>query len=163
MARKSKGPKQHAFRNKLLLNQWLISLFGVDPLSEVKLRGQTLRPFHLLSDPIKDARLEGMDHDNLHHFYHALVNSNLFWNDLSILKKEQILAYEENIVRHTQAINEKRDRPVTWKYFQWLTLLFVEVYLDRFFTDRERLLNDLNAFVDRFNLRWPDYADGPPL
>lgn len=34
--RKSKGPKQHAFRNKLLLNQWLISLFGIDPLAEHK-------------------------------------------------------------------------------------------------------------------------------
>jgi hypothetical protein len=102
------------------------------------------------------------DHDNLHHFYHALVNSHLFWSHQSVLTREQILAYEENIVRHTRAVNEKRHRPVVWKYYQWLTLLFVEIYLDRFFGNPEGLLNDLNAFVERFNRHWHDYADVPP-
>ncbi len=68
--RKSKDPKQHAFRNKLLLNQWLMSLFVIDPLIENTLRDQNIRHFHLLADPIKAPRLEGLDHDNLHHFYH---------------------------------------------------------------------------------------------
>ncbi len=153
---------RHKFRDKLLLNQWLVSLFGINPLAENELHDQQVRPFHLLADPIKDPRLEGLDHDNLHHFYHALVNSNLFLNDLCALSKEQILLYEENIVRHTQAINEKRHRPVVWKYYQWLTLLFVEIYLDRFFGNREGLLNDLNMFVERFNRHWDDYADVPP-
>jgi hypothetical protein len=31
---KSKGPKRNDFRNKLLLNQWLVSLFGIDSLAE---------------------------------------------------------------------------------------------------------------------------------
>ena len=145
---RSRGPKPHTFRNKLLLNQWMVNLFGIDPLTENMLRGQKVRPFRLLADPIKDLGLEGLDHDNLHHFYHALVISNLFWNDLSAISKEQILRYEENIVRHTQAINEKRHRPVVWKYYQWLTLLFVEIYLERIFGNREGLLNELNTFLD---------------
>ena len=162
MAKKrSRGPKPHKFRNKLLLNQWLVSLFGIEPLAENKLRGQDVRPFHLLADPIKAPRLEGLDHDNLHHFYHALVNSNLFGNDQCALSKEQILLYEENIVRHTQVINEKRHRPVVWKYYQWLSLLFTEVYLDRFFNDSHVLLDALNSFVERFNQHWRDYADVP--
>lgn len=165
--RNSRGPQLHKFRNKLLLNQWLISLFGIDPLVEHKVRGQLVRPFHMLTDPIRDSCREGLDHDNLHHFYHALVNSdmvnsNLFLNDRCILSKEQILFYEENIVRHTQAINKKRRRQVVWKYYQWLTLLFVEIYLDRFFGNRESLLNELNTFVERFNRHWADYADVPP-
>ena len=159
--RGSHSLKPHSFRNKLLLNQWLMSLFGIDPLADNTLRGEKVRPFHLLTDPIKDTRQEGLDHDNLHHFYHALVSSNLFWNDLCALSKEQLLVYEENIGRHTQTINEKRHRPVVWKYYQWLTLLFVEIYLDRFFGDREGLLNSLNAFVDRFNQHWVDYANVP--
>ncbi len=48
-----------------------------------------------------------------------------------------------------------------WTYFQWLTLLFIEIYLDRFFTDRQLLLDDLNHFVARFNRQWEDYADMP--
>lgn len=161
MAKKrSRGPKPHAFRNKLVLNQWLISLFGIDPLVENHSSSKQ-RPFHLLVDPIKDPRLEGLDQDNLHHFYHALVQNKLSFDDFTSLSKSQILAYEENIVRHTQAINNKRQRPVIWKYFQWLTLLFVEIYLDRFFSSRDGLLHELNDFVDRFNQRWPDFADLP--
>ena len=67
---KAKGPKAHAFRNKLVLNQWLISLFGIDPLPVHRLNGKVVRPFHILADPIRDPRLEGLDKDNLHHFYH---------------------------------------------------------------------------------------------
>ncbi len=161
MAKRSRGPKQHKFRNKLLLNQWLISLFGIDPLQEHKLRGKVVRPFHVLADPINDPRMEGFDHDNLHNFYHNLVNSDIFWNQNCKLSKEQILVYEENIVRHTQAINEKRHRPIVWKYYQWLTLLFCEIYFDRYFNDQEGLLNELNGFVESFNRHWVDYADVP--
>lgn len=160
MAKKSKGPKQHAFRNKLVLNQWLISLFGVDPLA-ARYEGNSIRPFHDLTEPLRKCR-EGLDNDNLHHFYHALVNSELFWEDRALLGKEQVLLYEENLVRHTQAINEKRYIPIVWKYFQWLTLLFTEVYLDRFFGNKEKLLEDLNSFVKSFNRRWTDFADVPP-
>ena len=35
-------------------------------------------------------------------------------------------------------------------------------YLDRFFGNREGMLTDLNAFVERFNRHWDDYADVPP-
>lgn len=153
--RKSRGPKQHKFRDKLLLNQWLMSLFGIDPLRE----DASKCPFHKLAEPVRDPRLEGLDKDNLHHFYHALVNSNLFWDGNAALSKAQLLAYEENIVHHTQAINAKRHRPVVWKYYQWLSLLFVEIYLDLYFSDRDSLLAALNAYVDRFNSRWPEYTD----
>ncbi len=164
--RKSKGQEQHAFRNKLLLNQWLMGLFGIDPLVEQRVKGRTVRPFHKIAEPIRDPRLEGLDKDNLHFFFHYLADSPLF-SYVGIdtgtfrITRELLLAYEENIVRHTQAINEKRRRPITWKYYQWLTLLFVEIYLDRYFGNREGLLNELNAFVQRFNRHWREYADVP--
>ena len=152
---KSKGAKQHKFRDKLLLNQWLLSLFGIDPLGEET----KTRPFHQLAENLRDARLEGLDKDNLHHFYHALTASNLFVGNAAVLTKAQLLAYEENIVHYTQAINTKRHRPVVWKYYQWLSLLFVEIYLDRYFSDRESLLAALNEYVERFNHRWHDFVD----
>ncbi len=171
--RKPRGPKAHSFRNKLLLNQWLISLFGIDPLTEYKGNGKEVRPFHLLAAPIRDPRLEGLDKDNLHCFYHHLCNSPLFTHfDSGVdagadlpgprISPDMLLTYEQNIVCHTQAINEKRHRPIGWKYYQWLTLIFVEIYLDRFFSNREGMLAELNAFVDRFNSHWNDYADVPP-
>ena len=163
MARKPKIGNSHSFRNKLLLNQWVISLFGIDPLAEHKVGNKKVRPFHLLADPIRNRKIEGLDHDNLHHFYHELVRSDLFWNDFSRITKEQLLVYEQNISRHTQVINEKRERSIHWKYFQWLTLLFTEIYLDRYFSDQDRLLKDLNDYVARFNAKWPAYADVLPF
>ncbi|MBS3821335.1 MAG: DEAD/DEAH box helicase family protein, partial [Phycisphaerae bacterium] len=161
MARKRRsGPKPHKFRNKLLLNQWMISLFGVDPLREHKLNDRVVRPIHVLAHPIQDPRMEGLDESNTHRFFHNLVNHELFPEGR--LGQMQLLRYEENIVRHTQAINEGREPKITWKYFQWLALLFAEIYLDRYFNDMEGLLEDLNAFVARFNDRWTEYRDIPP-
>jgi hypothetical protein len=157
--RSNDGKKPHLFRNKLVLNQWLTGLLGVDPLQDHKINGRTVRPFHALAEPIRDARMEGLDESNVHRFFHNLVNSQMF--PLGKIDKLQLLKYEENIVAHTQKINEKRTRPITWKYPQWLTLLFVEIYLDRYFTDRAGLLKDLNEYVDRFNQKWPDYAPMP--
>jgi hypothetical protein len=156
---KGRGPQPHKFRNKLVLNQWLISLFGIDPLAEHRVNGKKVRPFHKLAEPIRDPRMEGLDESNIHRFFHNLVSGLLF--DNLPLDKMQVLRYEENIVRHTQRINERRDRKVTWKYFQWLTLLFTEIYLDKLFNNREGLLTALNEFVDRFNGHWSTYADVP--
>lgn len=152
--------KDHSFRNKLLLNQWLISQFGIDPLAE-EFSGPKVRPFHKLAKPIRDAGIEGLDHDGLHKFFHALTESELFYDEFRAIPKARLQSYEENIGRHTQAINERRARPVVWKYYQWLSLLFVEIYLDRWFADSGSLLTDLNAYVARFNAKWPDYAEMP--
>ncbi|MGI9256335.1 MAG: DEAD/DEAH box helicase family protein [Salinispira sp.] len=153
--RRGRGPQRHKFREKLLLNQWIISLFGISPLWE----GKETPPFHELTKPLKDPGLEGLDMNNAHNFYHALVNSSLPWNYITAVGKERLLVYEENIVRHTQAINAKRHRPVVWKYYQWLSLLFVEIYLDHYFSDKDELLASLNDYVDRFNRRWAGYSN----
>jgi len=158
MARKA-TLQNHKFSNKLLLNQWLISQFGIDPLLDCK---DNTKPFHKLAAPIRDSRLEGYDADGLHRFYHELVNSELFYNEFHPISKEQLLVYEENIVSHTRAINSKRSRPIVWKYFQWLTLLFVEIYLDRYFTDKAKLLDDLNVYLNRFNEKWTGFQNLEP-
>ena len=158
MARKT-ALKTHKFTNKLILNQWLMSQFGIDPIADDV---DHTRPFHRLAAPLKDTRLEGFDTDGLHMFYHALVDSELFYNEFHPISKDQLLIYEENIVSHTNAINKMRYRPIKWKYFQWLSLLFVEIYLDRYFTDKEKLLDDLNAYVQLFNDRWTGFLNIDP-
>ncbi len=158
--RRRQGPQSHNFRNKLLLNQWLISQFGINPLQDYKISGKAVRPFHVLAEPIKNPRLEGLDESNIHHFYHHLSSASFLAD--GTLSKEHLLLYEENIVSHTQQINERRFRPVTWKYHQWLTILFTEIYLDRYFNNRDNLLSHLNEFVETFNQKWDKYADVAP-
>lgn len=153
MARKPKSKiKPLPFGYKLVLNQWIVSLFGFDPLKDHKDGKRTLRPVQPLAKTVKDAP-EGMTSENLHHFYKAL---DVHLQAGAEITRADLLRYEHNIVSHTLAINEKRDRPIVWKYYQWLSLLFAEIYLDRFFEDRAALLDSLNAYVDAFDKYWTD-------
>ena len=57
-------------------------------------------------------------------------------------------------------MNERRitrgEAPIVWKYFQYLALLFSEIYLDRYFRDPKALLADLNAQVSVCNADKPE-------
>lgn len=153
MARKPKSKiKTLCFGHKLVLNQWIVSLFGYEPLQDYKNGKRTLRPVQPLAKVLKDVP-EGMTSENLHHFYKAL-DAQLKEN--AQITSGDLLRYEHNIVSHTLAINERRDRPIVWKYYQWLLLLFVEIYLDRFFADRDALLGALNDYILAFNTYWTD-------
>lgn len=123
------------FDQRLVLNQYLLNLFEVSNWEE-------------LAQGMQDPHLEGLDENNVSLFYHHLTN-RLY--DRAQLPKDLLLNYDQNIIRHTSAIRGKRERPITWKYFQYLALLFTEIYLDRYFRDPEKLLADLNEWVERFN------------
>lgn len=149
--RKAARPRL-AFQDKLVLNQWLISLLGVDPLADGYGRGE--KPFHRLAKYLSATR-EGLGADGLHHFFHELKDGDFFRLAQGKVTAAELRQYEENVVSCTAAINERRpaDRQIRWKYFQWLALIFTEIYLDRFFRDRAGLLADLNAFVAAFNTK----------
>ena len=123
------------FSKRLVLNQYLLSLFGHDTLEA-------------LAEPLKDPSLEYLDEDNVSLIHKAIVDH---LHDASELNADVLLAYDQNIVSHTQAINHRRVRPIRWKYFQYLALLFTEIYLDRYFRSPDKLLETLNAHVKEFN------------
>ena len=104
--------------------------------------------FEQLAEPFKSAQLEGLNEDNNHKFL-AVFKEYLF--GLEEFPGDVLLGYDQNIVRHTLRLNERRAEPIRWKYFQWLSLLFAEVYLDRFFRDPNKMVADLNEFVAKFN------------
>ena len=122
------------FDQKLVLRQWMLSLFDKNT-------------FEQLAEPLKAPELEGLTEDNNHKFLRAL---RALW-EFSEFPGDTLLGYDQNIVKHSMALNQRRDAPIRWKYFQWLTLLFAEIYLDRHFRAPEKLLADLNGFVDQFN------------
>lgn len=132
------------FARKLVLNQWLLGRFGVER-------------FEQLAEHLRNEKLEGLDENNIHHFHHALT-SQLF--NLTELPTELLLEYDQNIVRHTQRLNDRRitrgEAPIVWKYFQYLTLLFTEIYLDRYFRDPQALLGALNAHIAALNEGRPE-------
>lgn len=138
------GKPQIKFVHKLVLNQWLLSLFDV-------------KRFEELAEHLRNEKLEGMDENNIHHFHHALT-AQLF--NLTKLPTELLLEYDQNIVKHTLRLNERRitrgETPIVWKYFQYLTLLFTEIYLDRYFSGPAALLQAINAQVGVCNADKPE-------
>ncbi len=149
--RRANGRPQVPFVHKLALNQWLLSLFDV-------------KRFQQLAEHLRNEKLEGMDENNVHHFHHALT-AQLF--NLTKLPTELLLEYDQNIVKHTQRLNERRitrgEAPIVWKYFQYLTLLFTEIYLDRYFNDPAALLKAINEQVAACNADKPEADHIAPL
>ncbi len=125
------------FDQKLVLNRWILSLF-----QEVS--------FEALARDLKDPALEGLDYDNTSMFCRQLVNR---FKELERLPHDDLLRYDANIVRHTASISARRPEPVRWKYFQYLGLLFTEIFLERYFRDRQGLLDELNQFRDALQAR----------
>jgi len=135
---------QMPFNSKLVLNQWLFSLFDA-------------KRFEQLAEHLQNEALKGLDENNVHHFHRALT-AQLF--NLSQLPTELLLEYDQNIVKHTLRLNERRitcgEEPIIWKYFQYLMLLFTEIYLDRYFRDSHSLLKALNVQVAACNKDRPE-------
>ena len=120
------------FNEKLVLNSYLLSLFGVSSFEE-------------LSKDLKESRLEELDENDNSLFYHELKDKLIA--SAKIISDDKLTEYDENIVRHTKAMG----RGIRWKYFQYLSLLFVEIYLDKYFDSKEQLLEDLNTYLKEFN------------
>lgn len=130
-----KRKNKAALHDVLVLNKYILSLFGTTSLES-------------LSEDLRGSQYEGYTNDRTSRFYHQLVNG-LYTNEH--LDRDTLREYDQNILAHTDAISERRNRPIQWKYFQYLSLLFTEIYLDRWFRDPVALLESLNAFVEKFN------------
>jgi catechol 2,3-dioxygenase-like lactoylglutathione lyase family enzyme len=144
-ARRSNGGAAVPFNHKLALHRWLLSLFGV-------------QNFEQLVEHLKDESLEGLDENNIHRFHHALC-LHLPADRRPELPDERLLEYDQAIVSVTQQLNEQRlvhgEAPIVWKYFQYLALLFTEIYLDRYFRDPQALRDALNAQIRALNQTLP--------
>ena len=86
---KAKKAKPLPFGHKLVLNQWIVSLFGFDPLKDHKDDKRTLRPMSPIASTVKDAP-EGMNAENLHHFYREL---DIHLQQGSQITREDLLPY----------------------------------------------------------------------
>jgi len=124
------------FSQRLVLNQYILSLFG-------------LEKFEDLSIYMNKSENEGLTEDRVSKFHHALLQALPLTG--AELDADALLGYDQNIVGHTLAIQGKRLAPIGWKYFQYIALLFTEAYLDRYMNARDGLLAALNAHVIKFN------------
>ena len=120
-------------KDGLILHRWLLSLFG-------------LNDFASLTKDLKDSKLEWWNEKWNSRYLGTLIDRFYQSDEIPeiLLRK-----YDENIFRHTETISSKRYEKLRWKYFQYLSLLFTEIYLDRYFANKDKLLNDLNTYLTK--------------
>jgi len=116
----------------LVLNKYFLNLFGFNDFNELR-------------EKLKDTE-EGYDSRGRTYFVDVLIGLKPEWESL-------LLRYDEAIKEYTERLRKNRGQPdFNLKYFQYLAVLFTEMFLDRYYNDRQSFLNDLNEFLlKRFN------------
>jgi hypothetical protein len=134
----ARATKKRTFHQELVLNRWVLGFFHGGTLGAIKAR-------------IADDRFEGLDEDGQTKFFNELTRG-LF--DPNKVAEQDLRRYDLNIVSHWQAItaqrNQREGHVLQMKYFQYLSLLFSELYLDWYFNKRQALLDELNEEMARY-------------
>lgn len=130
--------------DRLILNKYLLSLFGVEKFADFNIDAKKKKN---LRDILYNIEQETVFLE-IGQYGNALLHSDLnIESDL----KDNLEKYDDNIEDYLESINEKRDNPIKLTYFQYLSILFTEVYLDRYYNNRVEFLSKMNNFIDIIN------------
>jgi hypothetical protein len=116
-------------QQRLLLNRFLCQQLGFED-------------FKALREKLRDQQ-EDWAEDGHSHFFYVLRGIG----GLKI-SEDKLAEYDLRIRAYVERMNRFRQPPVKLKYFQYLAVLFTEIYLDLLFNDCEQFLADLNAFSE---------------
>lgn len=146
-ARRRNTPPPLAFDKKLVLQQWIFTLLEAKDLDV------------LCNEEFRHPEAERWDTENITEFHHLLTHYTV---ERQHLPHALLLAFDGNIVRHTRSINGRRKEPIRWKYYQYIALLFTEIYLHWYFNKPDELLKALNEHVTAFNEEQEQEGDKVP-
>jgi hypothetical protein len=118
-------------RRRLILFRYILSLFGVSDITSLR---ETLK-----------REKETYDSDGRSYYFNALKGLNLK------LDEETFAKYDENIKTYLSHINSHRSENILLKYFQYLSLVFTEIFLDGVFNRKDEFLEEINKFVKKEN------------
>lgn len=129
MAKKS--AKQVSFDDQLVLFRYFLHELKIDSLGA-------------LSEKLNNTEFEGTNESGNTYFCNYITRICKMRG--AAISAEKLRLYDENICHHTHQISEKRG-VFHWKYFQYVALLFTEMYLDRYFSNAAGFCDDLNAWL----------------
>jgi hypothetical protein len=111
----------------LVLFQFILDQFGYDD-------------FEKLRDEFS-GKLAGYDSTGRSYFANALLGAQKSVDDRTLLR------YDEAIREYEASLRAHRSEPfLSFKYFQFFSLLFTEYYFDRYSANAKEFLESLNAF-----------------
>ena len=147
-ARRKAAPPQLKFDQKLVLQQWIFSLLEAQDI------------YSLCDEEFRHPDAEKWDTENVTEYHRLLTQRTV---ERQHLPNALLRAFDENIVRHTMAINGRRSEPIRWKYYQYTALLFTEIYLHWYFKRPADLLESLNRHLGSFNAKVEAPDQLPPF
>ncbi|MEN8615436.1 DEAD/DEAH box helicase family protein [Dehalogenimonas sp. THU2] len=134
MSRTSNGrPEYVKLEQRLALLAWLNGLFGYENNRD------------LLADV--SAAAEGFDASGRSYVHYQLIARG----DKVKVTAVNLARYDDNIREHLRAMNARHPEPIALRYFQYLAVLYTEIFLDAYFNRRRELLRELNDFVNKRN------------
>ena len=136
MAKKKSSPSV-SFETYLVLFRYFLGEIGTTELKS-------------LGNKLNSVEYEGLDENGNTHFYHYIAQIAKMKH--CSITTDKLREYDERICRYTKEIGEKRGG-ISLKYFQYISLLFTEMYLDNYFADRSAFCKSLNEFIDSENSR----------
>ena len=118
-----------SLENHLLLAQFIVNKLGLHQVSDIK--------------QFNDVN-EGFDEDGRSYMYYSLISKRG-----NTIPEGKLRQYDDNIRKYFQKLKKNREEKISFKYYQYLALLFSEIYLDSYFQNPIKLLNELNQWVDQ--------------
>lgn len=118
-----------SLENHLLLAQFIANKLGLHNLSDIK--------------QFNDVN-EGFGEDGRSYMYYSLISKKG-----NTVPEGKLRQYDDNIKKYFQRLKRSRDEKISFKYYQYLALLFSEIYLDNYLQNPIRFLNELNQWVER--------------
>lgn len=131
---KSNTQTAFPFGDRLILFRYFLNLFGK-------------KSFSALAKKLNDSEYEGYDENHNTYFYLYLDRICTTNKDIVTINRDKLRVYDENICRYVKQIGEKRGG-IVLKYFQYISLLFTEMFLERYFFDRDAFIFDLNKYIE---------------
>lgn len=131
MAKKKSSAHQDKLERYLILNKFFLYLFGCKSFKDIRGKIDVFK---------KDSWVNYSD-------------IFLRFEHLNFLSKEQLSDYCKRVENHITKFNRKRidaDK-IEFLYFQFLAILFTEIYLDKYFFEKQNFLNELNNFYNDYN------------
>jgi hypothetical protein len=132
------------FESKLVLGHWVLNQFGQE---SIEMMGKSLSSDSLI----------GFEEDNTTKYLNELIT----WipEERRQVPNDLLRQYDDNIVSHWKRITSRRNHSGNTLYplyFQYLSLLFTEHYLNRYFSNKAELCSELNHYLVDFNRPLPE-------
>lgn len=114
----------------IILDKFILSLFGFND-------------FNTIRNNLKN-KPEGFNNYGYSDFIECFITKE---NSFS---RKKLLKYDKGIKEYSKKISKNRKNEIVFRYFQYVAILFAEIYLDLYFNNRAKLKKDLNTYLRKY-------------